>query len=85
MWRWLDEATTAARLVSDWPELWLPGALALVATVGWIRSSWRSFQCRPRASSRSSARGSPRRGLGPGTPWRAWPRPSLWCSPRSAW
>ena len=36
MRRWLSEATTAARLVSGWPELWLPGALAWVSSIGWI-------------------------------------------------
>jgi hypothetical protein len=36
MERWLAAAGNAARLVSAWPALWLPGALAWLATVGWI-------------------------------------------------
>jgi hypothetical protein len=36
MRRWLGEAMSAARLVSEWPELWLPGALAWVSSIGWI-------------------------------------------------
>jgi hypothetical protein len=36
MERWLAAAGSAARLVSAWPALWLPGALAWLATVGWI-------------------------------------------------
>jgi hypothetical protein len=36
MRRWLSSASASARLVSEWPALWLPGALAWVASVGWI-------------------------------------------------
>jgi hypothetical protein len=36
MHRWLPAAAASARLVSEWPALWLPGALAWVVTVGWI-------------------------------------------------
>jgi len=36
MERWLAAAGRAARLVSSRPALWLSGALAWVATVGWI-------------------------------------------------
>jgi hypothetical protein len=34
--RWRDAAVASAQLVSVRPELWLPGALAWVASVGWI-------------------------------------------------
>ena len=33
---WRDAAAASARLVSERPELWLPGALAWIASVGWI-------------------------------------------------
>src|SRR5918992_4826867 len=33
---WRHAAAASARLVSDRPELWLPGALAWVASIGWI-------------------------------------------------
>jgi hypothetical protein len=36
MERWLAAAGNAARLVSAFPALWLPAALAWLATVGWI-------------------------------------------------
>ena len=36
MRRWLSAASASARLVSEWPALWLPGALAWVVSVGWI-------------------------------------------------
>ena len=36
MHRWRDAASRSMRLVSERPELWLPGALAWIATVGWI-------------------------------------------------
>ncbi len=36
MRRWRDAAVASAQLVSERPELWLPGALAWVASVGWI-------------------------------------------------
>jgi len=36
MRRWLSVASASARLVSEWPALWLPGALAWVVSVGWI-------------------------------------------------
>jgi hypothetical protein len=36
MRRWLRLAAASARLVSEWPALWLPGALAWVVTIGWI-------------------------------------------------
>jgi len=36
MERWLAAAGSAARLVSAWPALSIPGALAWLATVGWI-------------------------------------------------
>jgi len=36
MRRWLDAASSALAHVSDRPTLWVPGALAWVASVGWI-------------------------------------------------
>jgi hypothetical protein len=33
---WLGAATSSARLVSERPDLWLPGALAWIASVGWL-------------------------------------------------
>ncbi|HEX7197513.1 MAG TPA: hypothetical protein VF364_11865 [Candidatus Limnocylindria bacterium] len=36
MRHWRDAAVASARLVSERPELWLPGALAWVSSVGWI-------------------------------------------------
>jgi hypothetical protein len=36
MRRWLRLAAASARTVSEWPALWLPGALAWVLTIGWI-------------------------------------------------
>ena len=36
MRRWRDAAAASFRLVSERPELWLPGALAWIASVGWI-------------------------------------------------
>jgi hypothetical protein len=36
MRRWRDAAVASAQWVSERPELWLPGALAWVASVGWI-------------------------------------------------
>ena len=36
MRRWLEAATASAQFVSERPALWLPGALAWVASVGWI-------------------------------------------------
>ncbi|MEA2651966.1 MAG: hypothetical protein QOI85_1687, partial [Chloroflexota bacterium] len=36
MRRWRDAAAASMRLVSERPELWLPGALAWIASVGWI-------------------------------------------------
>ena len=36
MRRWSSAAALSGRLVSEHPELWLPGALAWVATIGWI-------------------------------------------------
>jgi hypothetical protein len=36
MRRWRDAAIASTRLVAGWPELWLPGALAWTACVGWI-------------------------------------------------
>jgi len=36
MRRWLSSASASARLVSEWPALWLPGALAWVVSIGWI-------------------------------------------------
>lgn len=36
MRRWRDAAGASMRLVSERPELWLPGALAWIASVGWI-------------------------------------------------
>ena len=33
---WRDAAGASMRLVSERPELWLPGALAWIASVGWI-------------------------------------------------
>src|SRR5687768_16119278 len=36
MRQWLAIASASARLVSDRPALWLPGALAWVASIGWI-------------------------------------------------
>ena len=36
MRRWRDAAGWAARLASQRPELWLPGALAWTVSVGWI-------------------------------------------------
>lgn len=36
MRRWRDAAIASTRLVSERPELWLPGALAWMASVGWI-------------------------------------------------
>ena len=36
MRRWLAIATASAREVSERPALWLPGALAWVASIGWI-------------------------------------------------
>jgi hypothetical protein len=33
---WLGNAWTAAELVADHPELWLPGALAALAFLGWL-------------------------------------------------
>jgi hypothetical protein len=34
--RWRDTAVASAQRVSERPELWLPGSLAWVASVGWI-------------------------------------------------
>ena len=36
MRRWLNAAASSAQFVSERPALWLPGALAWVASVGWI-------------------------------------------------
>jgi len=36
MRRWLAAAAASARLVSGRPALWLPGALAWIASLGWI-------------------------------------------------
>jgi hypothetical protein len=36
MRRWRDAAAASFRLASERPELWLPGALAWIASVGWI-------------------------------------------------
>ena len=36
MIRWRDTAGQSLRLVAERPELWLPGALAWIASVGWI-------------------------------------------------
>ena len=36
MRRWREAVVVSTRLVSDRPELWLPGALAWMASVGWI-------------------------------------------------
>ena len=36
MRRWREAVVGSTRLVSDRPELWLPGALAWMASVGWI-------------------------------------------------
>ena len=36
MRRWRDAAGASMRLVAERPELWLPGALAWIASVGWI-------------------------------------------------
>jgi len=36
MRRWRDAARASMRLVSERPELWLPGALAWIASIGWI-------------------------------------------------
>ncbi|HYI67589.1 MAG TPA: hypothetical protein VEW95_11755, partial [Candidatus Limnocylindrales bacterium] len=36
MRRWRDAAVASSRLASERPELWLPGALAWIASVGWI-------------------------------------------------
>ena len=36
MRHWLDAAGRSVRLVAERPELWLPGALAWTASVGWI-------------------------------------------------
>jgi len=36
MRRWRDAAAWSIRLVSGRPELWLPGALAWLASVGWV-------------------------------------------------
>jgi hypothetical protein len=36
MRRWRDAAGASVRVVSERPELWLPGALAWIASVGWI-------------------------------------------------
>jgi len=36
MGRWLTAASVSARLVSERPALWLPGALAWIASVGWL-------------------------------------------------
>ena len=36
MRRWRDAAAASMRLVSERPELWLPGALAWIASIGWI-------------------------------------------------
>jgi len=36
MRRWRDAAAASTRLVSERPELWLPGALVWIASVGWI-------------------------------------------------
>lgn len=36
MRRWREAAAASARVVSERAELWLPGALAWVASVGWI-------------------------------------------------
>ena len=36
MGRWGRAAAASVRIVSDRPELWLPGALAWLASVGWI-------------------------------------------------
>ena len=36
MHRWRDTAGHSLRLVSERPELWVPGALAWIASVGWI-------------------------------------------------
>ncbi len=36
MRRWLSVASASARMVSERPALWLPGALAWVASVGWM-------------------------------------------------
>lgn len=36
MGRWLTAASASARLVSERPALWLPGALAWIASVGWL-------------------------------------------------
>ncbi|MGH2402430.1 MAG: hypothetical protein ACRDE6_06930, partial [Candidatus Limnocylindria bacterium] len=36
MRRWRDAAVASAQRVSERPELWLPGSLAWVASVGWI-------------------------------------------------
>jgi hypothetical protein len=36
MRRWRDAAGASMRHVSERPELWLPGALAWIASVGWI-------------------------------------------------
>jgi hypothetical protein len=33
---WMTAAIASARRVADWPELWLPGALGWVVSVGWI-------------------------------------------------
>jgi hypothetical protein len=33
---WLAAASSSARLVSERPDLWLPGALAWIASVGWL-------------------------------------------------
>ena len=36
MRRWRDAALASMRLVSERPELWLPGALAWTASIGWL-------------------------------------------------
>lgn len=36
MRRWLDAAGPALTHVADHPTLWVPGALAWLASVGWI-------------------------------------------------
>jgi len=36
MHRWREAAAASTRVVSERPELWLPGALAWIASVGWI-------------------------------------------------